>query len=928
MFHVARRHNQQVGAREANPSPPSRRRASRRLSALGVALGFCFVLVVSSAVALSVSGGSTRRPSPATGLMPNGRQLAPAGTRVTLGNLPTGAAVTADGRFLWTVSAGVGNNDVRIVDTARHRVCQILPVPGASGGIALDSVHRLAYVSGLSASLWLPTQFSGPGALPGAFENDVRVFSWTGSCGQARFVRLIALKPPPGTLAPQAFPPSPNGTRLSWPEKLAVSHDGSRLLVALNLADRAAVIDLNQRDQLHFVALGNGAYPFGAAILPDGRTGLVTNEANGTMSVIDTRAAAKIATIQVGPALCHPEGVVVDAAGTRAYVALTNADQVAVVDLSTRRVTRTISVRSHFGSGTMPVALALAPSDTRLFVAEAGADALSVIRLPGNGTPAKLNFTIVGRVPTAEQPEAVLTSSARGARPARLMWIAARGVDTGPLPAGPNPADPNDPIFWAFHPIPPPKVDIFNQGTRYGAVVLRGEAGLMALPSDALIAKLTPVADGELHPVGAPLIPVRTPLRAGGPIKHVFFLVRENRSYDQMLGDVKRGDGDPKLLVFNKSVTPNLHSLVNRFPLLDNVLADSDASIQGHYWTSAANVPEYVSRNWVAQYAGRFRPFDFGTYAVARPASGFLFDQAEQQHISYFNYGEMWAGLSTMPDRDRTPALLKEEKLIAKHSDFGPDGTRGGCYASDIHIGSMGQQATQGEIFDSALPAGAPKDSFSHFTCFRNRFERQLADNDVPTFNYLTFTNDHTRGTQPNYPTPTAMVAASDQGLGQVVALISHSKIWSSSAIFVVEDDSQDGADHLDAHREPALVISPYARRGAVIHTRYDLLSVVRSMELIMGMKPLGLTDSLASPMYDVFSSTPVNRAPVNNIPTTLDLLKRNTPAAPYAAESSRLPLGAPDELPQGELDGIIWRSVYGANSTPPPPGPNAGPDK
>ena len=172
--------------------------------------------------------------------------------------------------------------------------------------------------------------------------------------------------------------------------------------------------------------------------------------------------------------------------------------------------------------------------------------------------------------------------------------------------------------------------------------MLRGEAGLMALPSDAQIAKLTPVANGELHPVGPQSAPDDTPLRAGGPIKHVFFVVRENRSYDQMLGDVKRGNGDPKLLVFNKSVTPNMHSLVNRFPLLDNVLANSDASIQGHYWTSAATVPDYVSRNWVANYAGRFRPADFGVYAVTRPAGGFLFDQAQRQHISYFNYGEMW----------------------------------------------------------------------------------------------------------------------------------------------------------------------------------------------------------------------------------------------------------------------------------------------
>ena len=210
MFPSARGRNQQVATLTADPS---RRVFGHRLvhgrgGALGAVLGLCFALAASAAVALGLTSGSARRPSPATGLLPNGRQLAPAGTRVTLGNLPTGGALTADGRFLWTVSAGIGNNDVRIVDTARHRVCQTLPVPGASGGIALDSVHHLAYVSGLQASLWLPTQFP----LPGARGNVVQVISWSGSCGQARLVPPIAVAPQPGAPAPQVFPPNPTGT--------------------------------------------------------------------------------------------------------------------------------------------------------------------------------------------------------------------------------------------------------------------------------------------------------------------------------------------------------------------------------------------------------------------------------------------------------------------------------------------------------------------------------------------------------------------------------------------------------------------------------------------------------------------------------------------------------------------------------------------
>jgi hypothetical protein len=244
-----------------------------------------------------------------------------------------------------------------------------------------------------------------------------------------------------------------------------------------------------------------------------------------------------------------------------------------------------------------------------------------------------------------------------------------------------------------------------------------------------------------------------------------------------------------------------------------------------------------------------------------------------------------------------------------------------GTFSSDITIG---QDLDGGEIFDSSVPAGAPAGSHSHVDSFRARFATQLATDTVPTFNYICMTCDHTRGTQPGFPIPVAMVADSDLALGQLVSTISHSDIWSSSVIFVVEDDSQDGADHVDAHRIPVAVISPYARQGAVIHTRYDLLSVVRSMELIMGMNPLSLNDALASPMYDVFTSEPLNSAPVDAIPANIDLLTYNTQAPPWPALSAGLPLGETDAVPQGVLDAILWKSVNGIGSTPPPPGPNA----
>jgi hypothetical protein len=493
--------------------------------------------------------------------------------------------------------------------------------------------------------------------------------------------------------------------------------------------------------------------------------------------------------------------------------------------------------------------------------------------------------------------------------------------------------NPFDPIFWAFNPLAP-TTDVFGPGTgtTYLAAMVRGRAGLMRLPSDATVKKLSPAASRQIHPRNAQKAPAGTPLRAGGPIKHVFFIVRENRDYDQVLGDIGRGNSDSHLTIFGANVTPNLHTLVTRFPLLDHVFANSEASIQGHFWTSAASVPDYVDRNWVQEYAARGRPNDFSVYAVTFPGNGFLFDQAERQHISYFNYGEIAGDQPTIADRDRSPALLAEEERVAAHSDLGPGLSASGTYPAVGPIGQVtGSDPTNpldGEIFDSSLPAGAPAGSYSRIDSFRARFASQLAADSVPAFNYLCMTGDHTRGTQTSFPIPTAMVADNDLALGQLVDTISHSKIWSSSAIFVVEDDSQDGADHVDAHRIPVAVISPYAREGALIQRRYDLPSVLRSMELIVGMKALSLNDALATPMYDVFTSRPLNAAPYSAIPAKIDLLTRNTQAAPWAALSNSLPLGEVDAVPQGQLNAILWKSVHGASSTPPPAGPNADKDQ
>jgi DNA-binding beta-propeller fold protein YncE len=924
-------------------------RSLRPLS--GLLAGVVALAGVGAAIAQS---GDVGRIGPDLKTTGNGHQLAPLGTQVGIGNFPTGGAVTRDGRYYWTVSTGRGPNDIQIVDIASGRVIQVVRLPGASGGIVADPSASRMYVSGVADSPDA-AQKSPPGT-PGLKGDVIGVYRYDAS-GHAAFDHLIAVPPPSGAPTPQNFPPT-NTLKVAWPDRLAISPDGRTLLVPLNLADAAAIVD-SAHGTVRYVATGN--YPYGAAILRDGKTGLVSNETPGTVSVIDLVAGKKLTDIQVGSHLSHPEGIAVDPKADRAYVAVADSDQVAVIDTKSFQATRTLNAGRPEGLGTYPVALTVTPDGSQLLVAEAGVDAIAAYRLRGGsglsvgaGPPPAPAFSLIGRIPTASYPTDVqvvpagLDPCGTGARLpaaskkrkrrapkrkharkhatkhrrshkkpaakrkpavkapascAKLLYVSSKGLGTGPNPNGPQPTSPND---------SDDRINAFQ----YLPIFTTGSAGIADLPSAARIAALDPIAERQALPNNPESAPADTPLRPGGPIKHVFYIVRENRTYDQILGDDPRGNGDPQLTLFGKDNTPNAHALVQRFPLLDHVYANSDASIDGHFWTSSATVNDYVEKNWFQNYAGRNRPYDF-IYSVTWPHSGLLFDQADRQSIPYFNYGEAIGDVLPFPDKDRTPAETQRVAQNFAHSDLGTNG----CYPNDA---SIGKDTVSGQtVFDSVTPAGAPPGSESRAQCFQIRFASQLATNSVPAFNYMVLSNDHTRVLSPGAYTPQAMIADNDYGLGQIVQTIAHSSIWSSSAIFVIEDDSQDGADHVDAHRIPALVISPYAKQGAVVHTRYDFASVIRSMELILGMNPLSLFDATGTPMYDAFSGQPSNSAPFDATAPKVNLLATNPANTAAAHASARLSTGT-DQIPQSVMDSLLWQAVHGVGAKPPPPGPNA----
>jgi DNA-binding beta-propeller fold protein YncE len=858
--------------------------------------GAAAVVVGAAAVGYAVTGEG--RIGPAMHETGNGRVLHPAGELTEVGNFPTGGALTPNGRFYWSVSTGRGYNDIRIVNVRTNRLVQTVPLPGGSGGIAMNTHQHLVYVSGVHDSRHADERQMN---LMGRHGDVIHVFRYNARTGRATYVRFFKVSAPKGSPLPQEFPPSTDPAAVSWPDRLTFSPYGHRLLVPLNLADRAAIINTKTRKKT-FVPVGH--YPYGAAIVQQGKVGLVSNEADGTVSVINLAKGLVTKTIRVGPKLSHPESITVDPVGRRAYVTVANTDHVAVISLVTLEKVADFSLRRPQGLGVSPVAGAVDPSRHRLYVAEEGADDIAVLNI--RSTRPRL----AGRIPTAAFPTDVAASRHR------VVWLSAKGFGVGPDLNGPKPVGSHG-------------SDIDINTFTYLPAAVRGDVGVLLSPSVAELVSMSRIAVRQMVPVDRTPPPAHTPLRPGGPIKHVFFVVKENRTYDQVLGDDRRGDGDPGLELFPASVTPNVHGLVRRFPLLDHVYANSEASIDGHYWMSAAGVPDYVQKNWMQYYAARGRPNDFGIYAVSWPGNGFLFDQALRQGITFFNYGEALAGDTPVPDKDATPATTKSIARKLAHSDIGagaPGGVgpqpAGQCYPSDGNI-THNILALE-HTFDGSRPKGAPRTTASRFGCFQQRFTEQVATKTVPAFNYLVLPNDHTIGTTPGRRTPQAMVADNDYGLGQVVDTISHSSIWKSSAIFVVEDDSQDGADHIDAHRIPAEVISPFTQQGAVVHHRYDFLSVVRSMELILGMEPLGLNDAVAEPMYDVFTPTPGNAAPYAAMVPQQDRLAVNAPDAPDAALSASLDFSNLDQVPQRILDRILWHAVHGEDSTPPPPGPNA----
>ena len=614
----------------------------------------------------------------------------------------------------------------------------------------------------------------------------------------------------------------------------------------------------------------------------DPRTG-VANQ--GTISVLEA-AGGKWRQVKTIPVGLHPSGMTASKDGTYLYVANANSDTVSVIDTKRDRVVGTISCRTEhrlpFGSGTN--ALALSPDGHTLYAANGTNNCIAVIQLNlirlGHGGGIGQNGGLIGLIPTGWYPGAVRVSA-----DGRTLFVA-NIKGHGSLSQ------------------PRPKEKGKNSHDHLGSV------SVIDVPQPAALARYTAQVHTNnrlsfslagLEKPRTGIKPVPVPQRHGEPsvFKHVIYVIKENRTYDQVFGDMKEGNGDPKLVMFGEKVTPNLHALARQFTLFDNFYCSGVLSADGHSWVNEAYVTDYLERS----FGGFTRSYPYeGSDALAFAPSGFLWDNALAHKRTFRNYGEFV----------RSKYSPKKATWADVYADY-KNGTR------KVKITATPNMETLKPYTHPNFP-GFPLTTPDVYRAklFLDDFKEYERKGDFPNLVYLFLPCDHTSGTRPNTPTPRAMVADNDLAVGQVVEAVSKSKFWPHTCIVIVEDDPQNGFDHMDGHRTVALVISPYTKRGFVDHTNYNQTGMVKTIELMLGLPPMTQFDLSATPLRNCFQAKPdltpytcrPNKIPLDEMNPSLKKLKGQ--ALHWAQKSLALDLDDGDAADEDTFNRILWHATRG----------------
>ncbi len=778
-------------------------------------------------------------------VLPNGWTITPAGRQVILTDLPLNILPLAEGKYVLAATSGYNKHELSLIELSSGRVVDQQTVEQSWFGLAMTPDEKRLWWSG-----------GGAGMLHSYDLNDLKLN------------RTGVEEPPPPTRENRKEAAAKNNSFKSG----LLLDSGSRTLFSLDT--NAGTIDAVDLESATTRIGKLGGRPYDVVRERNGAQLYVSDWAGRTVLAVDPKTLRVVARIPVGE---HPNQMAVHPKDDRLFVACASSNCVSVLDTRRGVVIETIctSLFPRAPEGSTPDALALSPDGETLYVANADNNCVAVVDVSAPG-----KSQVKGFIPTGWYPTAVAV-----APDGKTLLV---GVGKGNQ-TKPNPIDKdtkNDKTIPDYRRLPFP----------YIGTTLSGALSIVDVPDEKQLAKYTatvyrncPYSDTLLTASPHPDKTV-IPSKPGepSPIKYIIYIIKENRTYDQVFGDIKEGNGDPSLVMFGEKVTPNHHKLAREFVLLDNLYCNGQVSRDGHPWSTMAYGTDYIARDWHLTYSSRKGVDDDDEGHLSNAPSGYLWDACHRAGLGYRSYGEFGKQVSTGGG-----ASKMEARVPGLVGHICPD------YGIAKAKGKRLRDTENVEVF------------------LKEYREFEKADK-MPRFIVMSLGEDHTTGTTPGTYTPQACVASNDLALGRLVEAVSQSKYWKETAIFVIEDDAQNGPDHVDAHRTVGLVISPYTKRRTVDSTQYSTVSMIRSVELILGLSPLSQYDAAARPMYASFTNK-ADLTPYSHEAARIDLEAKNTRNSYGAQRSSRMDFSDYDLADDFELNEILWRSIKGVDAPIPP---------
>lgn len=791
-------------------------------------------MVTLLAVLVSVITGSAQKTTeliPASIKLPNGWSLSPAGTSLPLGDLPLNMAISPSKQLIAVTNNGQSTQSVQLINVAKQKIVDSIDIAKSWLGIAFSKDEKKLYASG---------------------GNDNWILEYQINKGKLHLIDSIKL----GDKWP---------TKIS-PAGLCIDYNSNTLYVVTKDNNSLYCINLFTKKIIKQIALPAEAYT--CILSPDNKKLYISIWGGESVVELATKTKTITKTFQVGS---HPNDMVLNKKGTRLFVANSNDNSVSVIDLPKNKIAETLNAALYpdAPTGSTTNALALSEDEKTLYIANADNNCLAVFNVAENGNSISKGFIPVGWYPTA-----VKTIGKK------IYVCNGKGFTSFANPYGPDPYKKRAQLGYQLGVLKDAKA------VQYIGGLMKGSMSIIPVPTELQLAKYSKAVydntpynkNKELHSDAIAGSPIPQKIGDASPIKYVFYIVKENRTYDQVLGDMKAGNGDPALCIFGENITPNQHALAKEFVLMDNFYVDGEVSADGHNWTLGAYATDYLEKNWVTSYGGRGGEYDAeGTRAIANSKKGFIWDHAKRAGVSYRTYGEF-------ADDYKANIPVLENHFCPYYTSWDQsirDTTRVGQWKRD---------------FDSLYAAGA-----------------------LPQLNTLRLINDHTEGLKLGRPSPNAHVAENDLAVGMFVEYLSKHPIWNQSAIFIIEDDAQNGPDHVDAHRTTAYVAGGLVKRNYVDHTMYSTSSMLKTIELILGIAPMSQYDAAATSLWRCFQSSP-NNYTFNAVAPLYDINEKNTEKSAWQQKSENFNFAKEDAIPDLLFTEVIWKAVKGLNAVVPAP--------